>query len=63
VRNPELINAMAAAFGAQFVVVAVDTRSIEGQDLVHLSGGRIKTAINTLIGSVKRKSAGPEKFC
>jgi len=48
VRNPELINQMAAAFGAQFVVVAVDTRSIEGQDFVHLSGGRIKTEINTL---------------
>lgn len=48
VRNPELINQMAAAFGAQFVVVAVDTRSIERQDFVHLSGGRIKTEINTL---------------
>ena len=48
VRNPELINQMAAAFGAQFVVVAVDTRSIEGEDFVHLSGGRIKTEINTL---------------
>ncbi|MDF2518018.1 MAG: imidazole glycerol phosphate synthase subunit HisF [Sphingobacterium sp.] len=48
VRNPDLINQMAAAFGAQFVVVAVDTRSIEGQDFVHLSGGRIKTEINTL---------------
>jgi len=48
VRNPGLINQMAAAFGAQFVVVAVDTRSIEGQDFVHLSGGRIKTEINTL---------------
>src|SRR5690606_10948976 len=48
VRNPDLINQMAAAFGAQFVVVAVDTRSIEGQDFVYLSGGRIKTEINTL---------------
>ncbi|MDR2271453.1 MAG: imidazole glycerol phosphate synthase subunit HisF [Sphingobacterium sp.] len=48
VRNPELINEMAAAFGAQFVVVAVDTRALEGQDFVYLSGGRIKTEINTL---------------
>jgi cyclase len=47
VRNPALINQMAAAFGAQFVVVAVDTRSIEGQNFVHLSGGRIKTELNT----------------
>lgn len=48
VRNPALINQMAAAFGAQFVVVAVDTRAIEGGDFVHLSGGRIKTELNTL---------------
>jgi len=47
VRNPALINQMAAAFGAQFVVVAVDTRSIEGQNFVHLSGGRIKTELDT----------------
>ncbi|WP_293879510.1 imidazole glycerol phosphate synthase subunit HisF [Sphingobacterium sp. UBA1498] len=47
VRNPALINEMAAAFGAQFVVVAVDTRSIEGQNFVYLSGGRIKTELNT----------------
>ncbi len=47
VRNPGLINEMASAFGAQFVVVAVDTRSIEGRNFVHLSGGRIKTELNT----------------
>ncbi|APU95745.1 imidazole glycerol phosphate synthase subunit HisF [Sphingobacterium siyangense] len=47
VRNPDLINQMAAAFGAQFVVVAVDTRSIDGQHFVHLSGGRIRTELNT----------------
>lgn len=47
VRNPQLINDLAAAFGAQFVVVAVDTRYLEGQNFVHLSGGRIKTEIKT----------------
>ncbi|GEM65187.1 imidazole glycerol phosphate synthase subunit HisF [Sphingobacterium faecium NBRC 15299] len=47
VRNPQLINDLAAAFGAQFVVVAIDTRYLEGQNFVHLSGGRIKTEIKT----------------
>lgn len=47
VRNPQLINDLAAAFGAQFVVVAIDTRFLEGQNFVHLSGGRIKTEIKT----------------
>jgi len=60
VRNPGLINQMANAFGAQFVVVAVDTRSIEGQDFVHLSGGRIKTDLNTVdwIREAQERGAG-----
>ncbi|MEN5196257.1 imidazole glycerol phosphate synthase subunit HisF [Sphingobacterium sp. PCS056] len=47
VRNPQLINDLAAAFGAQFVVVAIDTRYLEGQNFVHLSGGRIQTELKT----------------
>jgi cyclase len=47
VRNPQLINDLAAAFGAQFVVVAIDTRYLEGQNFVHLSGGRIQTELQT----------------
>lgn len=58
VRNPALINEMAAAFGAQFVVVAVDTRSIEGQNFVYLSGGRIKTELNTSEWIVEAQERG-----
>ena len=58
VRNPALINEMAAAFGAQFVVVAVDTRSIEGQIFVHLSGGRIKTELNTTDWIIEAQERG-----
>jgi len=47
VRNPELIKQLADAFGKQFVVVAVDTRSIDGQNYVHLNGGRLKTDLDT----------------
>lgn len=47
VRNPDLINQLAEAFGTQFVVVAVDTRLIEGRNYVHLRGGRDKTEIET----------------
>lgn len=47
VRNPNLINELAAAFGSQFVVVAVDTRFLEGQNFVHLRGGREKTTLQT----------------
>lgn len=47
VRNPRLIDDLAKAFGAQFVVVAVDTRLIDGKNYVHLRGGRDKTEIET----------------
>lgn len=47
VRNPQLIDDLAKAFGTQFVVVAVDTRLVEGKNYVHLRGGRDKTDIET----------------
>ncbi len=47
VRNPALIDQLADAFGIQFVVVAVDTRLVNGKNYVHLNGGRLKTDIET----------------
>lgn len=47
VRNPKLIDEMAKAFGVQFVIVAVDTRFVNGENLVHLNGGRIPTSLET----------------
>lgn len=47
VRNPELIDQLAAAFGRQFVVVAVDTRVVEEKNFVFLRGGRDKTELHT----------------
>ena len=47
VRNPGFIDELAAAFGKQFVVVAVDTKNVGGKNWVHLNGGRIPTEIET----------------
>lgn len=47
VRNPNLIDELATSFGRQFVVVAVDTRLVNGRNYVHLRGGRDKTDIDT----------------
>lgn len=47
VRNPQLINDLAAAFGVQFVVLAVDTKHLPNGDFVHLNGGRIATQLQT----------------
>lgn len=47
VRNANLIDELASAFGKQFVVVAIDTKNINGKNYVHLNGGRIATEIET----------------
>jgi len=47
VKNPQLISDLAKVFGVQFVVVAVDTKLVEGKNRVHLNGGRLITALET----------------
>lgn len=58
VRNPALIDELAKAFGVQFVVIAVDTRSIDGKNIVHLNGGRIPTEKETLNWILEAESRG-----
>lgn len=47
VRNPKLISELALQFGSQCVVLAVDTKLVNGEWLVFLNGGRIATEIRT----------------
>lgn len=47
VSRPEIINEMAAEFGSQCIVVAIDTRKIDGIDFVHTHGGRKPTLLRT----------------
>lgn len=43
VRNPQLIDEMAKAFGSQFVVVAVDAKKVGNPWIVHTHGGKKPT--------------------
>lgn len=43
VKNPELIDTLASAFGSQCIVLAVDARKIVNQWLVHTHGGKQPT--------------------
>jgi cyclase len=43
VKNPDLINQGAWAFGSQCIVVAIDPKRIDGQWVVHINGGRVPT--------------------
>ncbi|MCF6349329.1 MAG: imidazole glycerol phosphate synthase subunit HisF [Flavobacteriaceae bacterium] len=46
VKNPQLINKLAAKFGNQCIVVAIDAKQINGQWKVHLVGGKVSTELN-----------------
>ena len=48
VRRPELVSEIAQQFGNQCVVVAIDTKQIDGEDYVFINGGKIKTEHKTL---------------
>ena len=46
VKRPELINELAAKFGSQCIVVAIDAKLIDGEWIVHLVGGKVPTELN-----------------
>ncbi len=46
VKNPQLINDLALAFGSQCIVVAIDAKQIDRIWKVHLVGGKVATEIN-----------------
>ena len=48
VRRPELVREIAQQFGNQCVVVAIDTKQIDGEDYVFINGGKIQTEHKTL---------------
>ena len=46
IRNPQLVNELSKQFGSQCIVIAIDSKQIGDDWLVHLNGGRIATDIN-----------------
>ena len=64
VKRPELINDLAAAFGNQCVVVAVDAKQIGGKWIVHLVGGKVPTKIDLFewVKEVEMRGAGEILF-
>lgn len=60
VRRPELINELAANFGNQCIVVAIDTRFVNEKHIVHTHGGRTPTSLETFAWAreVQERGAG-----
>jgi cyclase len=64
VKNPDLINEIAAKYGSQCVVVAIDAKQIDGEWLVHLVGGKVPTELNLFdwAKEVEQRGAGEILF-
>ena len=64
VKNPDLINQLAAKFGSQCVVVAIDAKQINGKWIVHLVGGKEPTTIDLFdwAKEVEKRGAGEILF-
>ena len=64
VKNPELINELAAKFGSQCIVVAIDAKQIAAQWRVHLVGGKVPTEIDLFdwAAEVEQRGAGEILF-
>jgi cyclase len=58
VKEPELIDRLAATFGCQCIVVAIDSRHTDGQDLVHTHGGSRPTELETFAWAKEVESRG-----
>ncbi len=64
VKNPQLINDLAAKFGSQCVVVAIDAKNIDGRWIVHLVGGKVPTKLDLFdwAKEVEERGAGEILF-
>ncbi len=58
VKRPELINELSKNFGSQCIVVAIDSRYVDGVDIVHTHGGSRPTKIKTLEWAVEVEERG-----
>ncbi|MFD1144120.1 imidazole glycerol phosphate synthase subunit HisF [Larkinella insperata] len=58
VRNPALVDELAQEFGSQCIVVAIDTRFVDGEHIVHTHGGRKPTEIRTIAWAREIESRG-----
>lgn len=64
VKKPQLINELAAKFGSQCIVVAIDAKQIDGKWKVHLVGGKVPTELDLFewAKEVERRGAGEILF-
>ena len=64
IKNPQLIDDLAATFGSQCIVVAIDAKQINGIWKVHFMGGKIATDLDLFewVMEVEHRGAGEILF-
>ena len=64
VKNPSLINELAAKFGNQCIVIAIDAKQLNKQWKVHLVGGKVPTELDLFewAKEVEKRGAGEILF-
>jgi len=58
VKNPQLINDGAWAFGSQCIVVAIDPKYVDGRWVVHINGGRVPTELEAVAWAKEAEDRG-----
>ncbi len=58
VKNPQLIEQGAWAFGSQCIVVAIDPKYVDGSWIVHINGGRVSTGLDAVAWAKEVESRG-----
>ncbi|MFW5748769.1 MAG: imidazole glycerol phosphate synthase subunit HisF [Chloroflexota bacterium] len=58
VRNPDLIEKGAWAFGSQCIVVAIDPKMVDGRWIVHINGGRVPTELEAVAWAKEVEARG-----
>ena len=64
IKNPNLINQLAAKFGSQCIVIAIDAKQLNDKWIVHLVGGKVPTELNLFdwAKEVEKRGAGEILF-
>jgi imidazole glycerol-phosphate synthase subunit HisF len=58
VKRPELIDELSREFGNQCIVVAIDSRFVDGVHVVHTHGGRTPTTLETISWAKEAENRG-----
>lgn len=58
VKDPDLINRLAAKFGSQCITVAIDAKLLNGKWIVHLVGGKVPTELDLFEWAKEVESRG-----